>query len=171
MLVFSGNNVAQKSAWGNGTATAAGTPSKESGDGRSGSEPSPEDSGPGGDKLAGPGATQDDSLHLERRVGLFSGVALIVGTMIGSGIFVSPSGLLIRTGSVGMSFVIWISCGVLSLLVVILVINCYSVNLATGVQNVFTCAKLAAVAIVVCGGGYRIFQGNVDIYQLPIGVA
>lgn len=41
------------------------------------------DAGAGGDKLEGTDSTQDDALHLERRVGLFSGVALIVGTMIG----------------------------------------------------------------------------------------
>lgn len=34
----------------------------------------------------------------------------------GSGIFVSPSGLLVRTGSVGVAFIIWMACGVLSLL-------------------------------------------------------
>ncbi|XP_064554379.1 uncharacterized protein LOC135439566, partial [Drosophila montana] len=62
------------------------------------------------------GSTQNDTVHLERRLGLFSGVALIVGTMIGSGIFVSPSGLLVRTGSVGVSFIIWLACGLLSLL-------------------------------------------------------
>jgi hypothetical protein len=37
----------------------------------------------GGDKLEGTDAVEDDALHLKRRVGLFSGVALIVGTMIG----------------------------------------------------------------------------------------
>ncbi|TMW43687.1 hypothetical protein DOY81_011233 [Sarcophaga bullata] len=62
------------------------------------------------------GSTPNDAVHLQRRVGLFSGVALIVGTMIGSGIFVSPSGLLVRTGSVGVSFIIWLACGLLSLL-------------------------------------------------------
>ncbi|EEB12893.1 amino acid transporter, putative [Pediculus humanus corporis] len=161
--------------------------------------------------------------------------------MIGSGIFVSPSGLLIRTGSVGMSFLIWVACGFLSLLgalayaelgtmntssgaeyayfmdafgpmpaflfswvstlvlkpsqmaiiclsfakyaveafvtecdppeiavkvvsvmaiVIILFINCYSVNLATGVQNVFTAAKLVAILIVILGGLYKLIQGN-----------
>ncbi|KAL1131952.1 hypothetical protein AAG570_011563 [Ranatra chinensis] len=168
--------------------------------------------------------------------------------MIGSGIFVSPSGLLERTGSVGMSLVIWISCGILSLLgalayaelgtmntssgaeyayfmdafgplpaflfswvstlvlkpsqmaiiclsfakyaveafvtecdppdtvvklvavlaiLVILFINCYSVNLATGVMNVFTAAKLIAILIVICGGAYKMFEGNTQNLENP----
>ncbi|CAH1109446.1 unnamed protein product [Psylliodes chrysocephalus] len=202
----------------------------------------------GQDKLERPGAIEDDAIHLKRRVGLISGVALIVGTMIGSGIFVSPSGLLERTGSIGMSFVIWMACGLLSLLgalsyaelgtmntssgaeyayfmdafgappaflfswastlvlkpsqmaiiclsfgkyaveafvfeceppeivvkmvallamVVILYVNCYSVNLATSVQNVFTAAKLVAVLIVVLGGAYKMIEGNTQHLMQP----
>lgn len=45
---------------------------------------------------------------------LFSFFILFLFT--GSGIFVSPSGLLVRTGSVGVSFIIWLACGLLSLL-------------------------------------------------------
>jgi len=44
--------------------------------------------------------------------------------------------------------------------VVILYVNCYSVNLATSVQNVFTAAKLVAVLIVILGGAYKILDGN-----------
>ncbi|KAL9878990.1 L-type amino acid transporter sobremesa isoform 1-T4 [Glossina fuscipes fuscipes] len=187
------------------------------------------------------GSAANDAIHLQRRVGLFSGVALIVGTMIGSGIFVSPSGLLVRTGSVGVSFIIWLACGLLSLLgalayaelgtmntssgaewayfmdafgpapaflfswvstlvlkpsqmaiiclsfaqyaveafvsecdppmsvvkmvallaiVMILFVNCYSVNLGMAVQNIFTAAKLVSVIIVICGGAWKLIQGN-----------
>ncbi|KAF9795219.1 hypothetical protein SFRURICE_004591 [Spodoptera frugiperda] len=201
-----------------------------------------------GDKLEGSDAAPDDPVHLKRRVGLFSGVALIVGTMIGSGIFVSPSGLLERTGSVGISFIIWMACGLLSLLgalayaelgtmntssgaeyayfmdafggppaflfswvstlvlkpsqmaiiclsfakyavepfvsecepptslvklvavisiVMILAVNCYSVNLATNVQNIFTAAKLVAIAIIVGGGAYKLILGNTRHLQEP----
>lgn len=42
----------------------------------------------------------------------------------------------------------------------ILAVNCYSVNLATNVQNIFTAAKLVAIAIIVCGGAYKLIQGN-----------
>ncbi|XP_076250633.1 L-type amino acid transporter sobremesa isoform X1 [Rhynchophorus ferrugineus] len=207
-----------------------------------------EGTGAGPDELEGPGPTENDPIHLKRRVGLVSGVALIVGTMIGSGIFVSPSGLLERTGSIGMSFVIWMACGLLSLLgalsyaelgtmntssgaeyayfmdafgpspaflfswastlvlkpsqmaiiclsfgkyaveafvteceppeivvkmvallamIVILYVNCYSVNLATSVQNVFTAAKLVAVLIVILGGVYKIFDGNTQHLKQP----
>jgi L-type amino acid transporter 9 len=43
---------------------------------------------------------------------------------------------------------------------VILFINCYSVNLATGVQNVFTAAKLVAILIIICGGAYKLVEGK-----------
>lgn len=196
----------------------------------------------------------DGKLGLKRRVGLLSGVAMIVGTMIGSGIFVSVGSTLERTQSAGLALVIWGVCGVYSLLgavsyceigtlipksggeyayfleafgplhaflgplpaflfawvVVFLLkpsslailslsfakyltlpilqaagvcydddfeylvsrltaalcigvlsfVNCWSVTLATRVQNVFTVAKLAALAIIIGGGVYYLALGE-----------
>ncbi|KAJ2556683.1 hypothetical protein EV175_001840 [Coemansia sp. RSA 1933] len=46
--------------------------------------------------------------ELERRLGLWSGMAIVVGTIIGSGIFSTPSLILGSVGSVGMSMVVWV---------------------------------------------------------------
>lgn len=38
-------------------------------------------------------------------------------------------------------------------------INCFSVKLATKVQNIFTAAKLIAIAVIIVGGLYMICMG------------
>lgn len=50
------------------------------------------------------------------QVGLVSGICLIVGTMIGSGIFISPTSVLLYSGAVGPCLLIWTACGVLAIL-------------------------------------------------------
>ncbi|KAK0084446.1 hypothetical protein PV325_001196 [Microctonus aethiopoides] len=58
----------------------------------------------------------EKKIELKRELGLFSAVNFILAVMIGSGIFVSPTSALSHSGSVGFCLIIWISCGVLSLL-------------------------------------------------------
>ncbi|MGH0123704.1 UNVERIFIED_CONTAM: hypothetical protein FKN15_019407 [Acipenser sinensis] len=55
-------------------------------------------------------------LNLKREIGLVSAVSLIAGTMIGSGIFMSPQWVLYHIGSPGGSLVIWAACGLLAML-------------------------------------------------------
>ncbi|XP_074645280.1 Y+L amino acid transporter 2-like [Tubulanus polymorphus] len=65
----------------------------------------------------GESAESDDTqVKLKKNISLGSGVGIIVGVIVGSGIFVSPKGVLQKSGSVFGSLVIWAACGVISLI-------------------------------------------------------
>ncbi|XP_072013475.1 cystine/glutamate transporter-like isoform X2 [Amphiura filiformis] len=58
-----------------------------------------------------------DVVVLKRQLGLWSCVGMVIGPIIGSGIFISPKGILQNTGgSVGWALMIWTACGVMSML-------------------------------------------------------
>ncbi len=52
---------------------------------------------------------------LRRSMSFLDGAALIIGTVIGSGIFASPGKVLREVGSPGMALVVWFVAGILSL--------------------------------------------------------
>ncbi|KAH0621951.1 hypothetical protein JD844_023724 [Phrynosoma platyrhinos] len=185
-------------------------------------------------------------LKLKREIGLTSAVSLIAGTMIGSGIFMSPEWVLRNIGSPGGSLIIWTACGLLatfgalsyaelgtlikesggeyiyilrnfgsfpaflfiftSVIVVrpasvaavslsfaeyavapfypgcssprlavkctamtcillLTLVNCLSVKLATSVMNVFTVAKLLALLVIIVGGIVLLVQGHTQSFQ------
>jgi APA family basic amino acid/polyamine antiporter len=52
---------------------------------------------------------------LKRALGLWSAVSIVIGTVIGSGVFLVPTSMISKLGSVPMLFVVWVVAGLLSL--------------------------------------------------------
>ena len=55
--------------------------------------------------------TSGQGVKLQRNLTVWGGISLVIGTMIGSGIFVSPTGIIKYSGSIGSSLIIWIISG------------------------------------------------------------
>ncbi|KAJ6663911.1 hypothetical protein lerEdw1_008865 [Lerista edwardsae] len=61
--------------------------------------------------------SKDSKMQLKRTIGYFEGVSFIIGTIVGAGIFVSPTGVLkYSLLNVGVALIIWVACGVISLM-------------------------------------------------------
>uniref|UniRef100_A0A672RX85 Large neutral amino acids transporter small subunit 2-like n=1 Tax=Sinocyclocheilus grahami TaxID=75366 RepID=A0A672RX85_SINGR len=59
-------------------------------------------------------AAGQSSVALKKEIGLVSACGIIVGNIIGSGIFVSPKGVLENASSVGLALIVWIITGVIT---------------------------------------------------------
>lgn len=57
-----------------------------------------------------------EGVRLKKELGLTNGVAIIVGVIVGSGIFVSPNLALKHAGSKGMALIVWVLSGFLSMI-------------------------------------------------------
>lgn len=190
----------------------------------------------------------DETINLKPKVSLLNGTTIIVGSIIGSGIFVSPKGVLENAGSVGLSLIIWVACGLFSMIgaycyvelgtsiiksgadyaymyeafgpclaflrlwvecmivrpcsqaivaltfsyyvveplfpdceqpdvavrllavvciLILTFVNCYDVKWATRVQDVFTYAKLLALALIIVTGIVQLARGETEYFQDP----
>jgi APA family basic amino acid/polyamine antiporter len=60
-------------------------------------------------------STPPTAVSLKRDLGLWSAVAIVVGTVIGSGIFIVPNVMIRNMGTPGMVFVVWVVGGLMSM--------------------------------------------------------
>lgn len=59
---------------------------------------------------------QEEGKHLKRELGLLDGTMLVVGSMIGSGIFIVSAGMVQYVGSAGWLILIWVLSGLMTMI-------------------------------------------------------
>ena len=59
---------------------------------------------------------ETEGVKMKAELTLLNGCTIIVGCIIGSGIFVSPTGVLQSTGSVNLSLLVWVASGLFSMI-------------------------------------------------------
>uniref|UniRef100_A0A0K0DTX7 AA_permease domain-containing protein n=1 Tax=Strongyloides stercoralis TaxID=6248 RepID=A0A0K0DTX7_STRER len=57
-----------------------------------------------------------DNGNNNHKMGFFGASSYVIGNIIGSGIFITPSSILRCSGSVGVSIIIWIGCAIIAIL-------------------------------------------------------
>ncbi|XP_012676093.1 solute carrier family 7 member 8a [Clupea harengus] len=67
-----------------------------------------------GDAPSESGKDSGGGVALKKEIGLVSACGIIVGNIIGSGIFVSPKGVLENASSVGLALIVWIVTGIIT---------------------------------------------------------
>ncbi|KAL1437512.1 hypothetical protein MTO96_048893 [Rhipicephalus appendiculatus] len=88
------------------------------------------------------GATTETSTAggLKREVGLFSAVAIIIGSTVGSGILVTPSLVFRHTGTIGVSLLVWLAAGAMALINALCLSELGSLVPASGGEYAYLCA-------------------------------
>ncbi|XP_033638823.1 large neutral amino acids transporter small subunit 1-like [Asterias rubens] len=98
-----------------------------------------------GRKMSSENGGSSEGVKLEKTITLLNGITIIVGSIIGSGIFISPVTVLSNSGSTGISVIVWAACGLLSLAGAL----CYA-ELGTSIKKSggdFTYIKMAFGAV------------------------
>ena len=110
----------------------------------------------------------EEKFELKKRIGLWSGVAITLSAMVGSGIFVTPSEVMNAVhGSVGVSLLIWLACGVVALSSCLCYCELGAMLKASGRDFLnFKLAYGPAIAFVYIWGFVIVKPGGAATYQV-----
>lgn len=86
---------------------------------------------------------EEEVVFLRKKITLLRAFSLLIGTMVGSGIFISPKGVLKNSGNVGLSLVVWLACGILSLFgeLLLLILLCEPATTLQHSEHVCVCSR------------------------------
>src|SRR5580704_6734885 len=96
-------------------------------------------------------ADMPSAAELPRKLGLFDSVAIVVGTIIGSGIFLVPNLIARNLPSPGMIIGVWIFTGILSFFGALAYAELGAMMPATGGQYVYLREAYGPLAAFLCG--------------------
>lgn len=95
---------------------------------------------------------------MKRELGLLSATNLVINSIIGAGIFISPAVVLKYSGSVGVCLIIWVVAGIISLLGKYKIMTCLYIIPNAVLLSLFLAGALAyselATVVRQSGGGY-----------------
>jgi amino acid transporter len=57
-----------------------------------------------------------EEIRLKRQLGLIHGIGICFGLIVGSGIYITPSGVIQNAGSSGLCLVLWAIAGILEMI-------------------------------------------------------
>ncbi|XP_077492836.1 Y+L amino acid transporter 2-like isoform X3 [Amblyomma americanum] len=97
---------------------------------------------------------------LKRDVGLFSSITLLLGAIIGTGIFITPGNVLRNSKTITIDLLLWTLGGVNALIALATAMNCFSIRMSTKVQDIFSGLKCAFLYAVIITGAVYSFRGN-----------
>ncbi len=109
--------------------------------------------------------------ELPRRLGLLDGIAIVVGTVIGAGIFLTPNLVARNLPSPGLMLGVWIFTGVLTCFGALAYAELGSMIPATGGQYVYLREAYGALPAFLCGWTYFFVVLSASIAWLGISFA
>jgi APA family basic amino acid/polyamine antiporter len=107
--------------------------------------------------------------ELPRKLGLFDSTSIVIGTMVGSAIFLVPSSIAQSLPSAPMILSIWVIAGVLSLLGALAYAELGAMMPATGGQYVFLRESFGPMGGFLCGWSFFLAARSGGIAVVAVG--